>query len=59
MRWSMIAVAVLALAACGADGEPIQPVAQSAISLSTSGVGLGTQFAVPGIPLQVSLGTQL
>ncbi|ASM71204.1 MULTISPECIES: hypothetical protein [Roseobacteraceae] len=36
---TIAALSLLALAACGADGEPVQPTMNAGISLGTSGVG--------------------
>ncbi|NRB05738.1 MAG: hypothetical protein HRU30_21025 [Rhodobacteraceae bacterium] len=49
-------VMVLGLAACGADGEPVTPVARADISLSESGLHTATQVGVRKGGLSVSLG---
>ncbi|WP_299415561.1 hypothetical protein [uncultured Sulfitobacter sp.] len=55
MRKLMIA-SVLALAACGVDGEPVQPTGGVNVSLSPSGVGLGANVGLKKGPLRIGLG---
>ena len=60
MRKTVFAVIPLvAVAACGADGEPVQPTAQSSINISNHGVGVGTSLSFGSWPLTINLGTQL
>ncbi|WP_299028296.1 hypothetical protein [uncultured Sulfitobacter sp.] len=47
---------VLALAACGVDGEPVQPTGGVNVSLSPSGVGLGANVGLKKGPLRIGLG---
>ncbi|MAM23996.1 MAG: hypothetical protein CML55_01245 [Rhodobacteraceae bacterium] len=47
------------LAACGADGEPVRPTAQSLITLSSSGTYVSTNLGVTRGPLSLSLGLGL
>ncbi|SDX86542.1 hypothetical protein [Citreimonas salinaria] len=42
----LLILALLALAACGADGEPIRPEASSTVTLSNKGVGMSTAVRV-------------
>jgi hypothetical protein len=48
--------ALLALAACGVDGAPVQPVGGLNVSLTPSGVGLGAYVGLKKGPLQIGLG---
>ncbi|AXI41470.1 hypothetical protein [Sulfitobacter sp. SK011] len=59
MKSVLIVGAVLTLAACGVDGEPIYPTASSAVTLSNHGVSVGTNVALNQGPLWVSLGLGL
>ena len=57
MRMTLYMFGVLAiLAACGADGEPVQPTANVGVSVSTSGVHAGASVGVRKGPLAISLG---
>lgn len=55
MKRAML-LGVLMLAACGVDGEPMQPAGGVNVSLSPSGVGLGANMGLTSGPLQVGLG---
>lgn len=46
----------LMLAACGVDGEPVQPSGGANVSLTASGVGLGANVGFSKGPLRVGLG---
>ncbi len=48
--------ALLVLASCGADGEPIRPTFGAGVNVSSSGVHVGTNVGVSKGPLSVSLG---
>jgi hypothetical protein len=52
----LVTVAVLSLAACGVDGEPVQPQGGVNVSLSGAGVGLGANVGLRKGPLSVGLG---
>jgi ABC-type glycerol-3-phosphate transport system substrate-binding protein len=57
---TLMALAALSvLAACGADGEPVQPTMNSTITLSDSGVGANTSIAVNRGPVTIGLGLGL
>lgn len=56
MNRTLIAVALAALAACGADGEPAQPTGGASVTLSPSGLGVGGSVGVRRGPLSVGLG---
>ena len=47
------------LAACGAEGEPITPTANSSVTLSNNGVRLGTNLGLRKGPFNVSFGLGL
>lgn len=47
------------LAACGADGEPVQPTMNSTITLSNHGIGATTNVAVKRGPVTFGLGLGL
>ena len=46
MKRAFAIIALLGLAACGADGEPTPPHVNTAVTLSTSGVSLGSSVSV-------------
>jgi len=52
----LIVIASLLLAACGVDGEPVQPSGGVNVSLSGEGVGLGANVGLQQGPLRVGLG---
>ena len=56
MRTCLALIALAALAACGADGEPERPVANATVTLSDSGVQLGTNVGLRRGPVTVGLG---
>lgn len=56
--WLAVAVA-LSVAACGADGEPVQPTGGAIVTLSSSGIGLGTHVGLRQGPFSVGLGLGL
>ncbi|MEL6452557.1 MAG: hypothetical protein AAFQ19_14970 [Pseudomonadota bacterium] len=49
-------LALLALAACGADGEPVQPNAGLSIGIGSGGVHVGGTVGVTKGPLSVGVG---
>jgi hypothetical protein len=49
-------LSLLALAACGADGEPVKPTASSTITMSSSGVSVGTAVGLRRGPFSLALG---
>ncbi|MEH6646707.1 hypothetical protein [Sulfitobacter sp.] len=53
---TLIVLATLLVAACGVDGEPVQPSGGVDVSLSPSGVGLGANIGLNKGPLRVGLG---
>ena len=59
MKPLSLLIALLGLAACGADGEPVRPTAQSQITLSSSGTYVQTNLGVTRGPVSVSLGLGL
>jgi hypothetical protein len=52
-------LSVLALAACGADGEPITPTVNSNVTLGANGVNVGTNVRVGKGPFNLNLGLGL
>ena len=59
MRLPLMLGAVLLLAACGADGEPVQPTATANVTLNQNGIGLGTNLRLGKGPFSVNLGARL
>ena len=59
MRMIAAMIALAALAACGADGEPVQPTMNSTITLSNHGIGASTTVAVQKGPVRFGLGLGL
>ena len=56
--WLALGV-VASLAACGVDGEPVQPSGGATVTLSNSGLGLGTHVGLRQGPVSVGLGLGL
>jgi hypothetical protein len=54
MKRIAIVVLSLGLAACGADGEPIQPTANIGVSVGTNGVNTNVGVAVRKGPVSVA-----
>jgi len=52
----LVALAVLALAACGVDGEPVQPAGGVSVSLTPSEGTLEAELGAGQEPLQVGTG---
>lgn len=52
----LVILAAMLLAACGVDGEPVQPTGGVNVSLTPSGVGLGANLGLKKGPLRVGLG---
>ena len=59
MRLSLIVVSGLMLAACGVDGEPVQPTAQTSLNITQSGVSMGTHVRAGRGPFSINLGLGL
>jgi hypothetical protein len=55
-RIALAMVALCALAACGADGEPVQPSANVGVSVGTSGVHAGANVGVRKGPVSINIG---
>ena len=49
-------LAALALAACGVDGEPVQPTGGVKVGLNANGIGVGANVGLKKGPLRVGLG---
>lgn len=56
MRRIWIILGCATLAACGVDGEPVQPQAAAQVSLSNSGVHLAGVVGVRQGPFSLGLG---
>ncbi|NUH65001.1 hypothetical protein HTT03_06770 [Sulfitobacter sp. S0837] len=56
MKRSLAILSLLTLAACGADGEPVRPTASTSVTMSSSGVAVGTTLGVARGPFSVALG---
>ncbi len=52
-------LAVLALAGCGVDGEPVQPSVSTTIGVNSNGVNASTGVAVTKGPISVGVGLGL
>ncbi|MEP1535278.1 MAG: hypothetical protein ABJQ34_13545 [Paracoccaceae bacterium] len=59
MKRSIALLAFLTLAACGADGDPIQPTANLNVGLNSNGVHTGASVGVRKGPFGISLGKYL
>lgn len=55
MKKALVLTALL-LAACGVDGEPVQPTGGVNVSLTPSGVGLGANVGIKAGSLEIGLG---
>ena len=49
-------LALLALAACGADGAPVRPSASVGVGVGSDGVDLGSSFGVTDGTFSVGIG---
>jgi hypothetical protein len=52
----LVVLAAMLLAACGVDGEPVQPSGGVNVSLSPSGTSLGANLGLSKGPLTVGVG---
>jgi len=59
MRLPLILCAGLLLVGCGADGEPIQPSANTNVTLNQNGVRVGTNVRLGKGPFALNLGIGL
>ena len=48
--------AILALSACGVDGEPVQPTGGVKVGLNSNGIGAGAKVGLKKGPLRLGLG---
>ncbi|MEO0487186.1 MAG: hypothetical protein AAF092_14875 [Pseudomonadota bacterium] len=55
MRWIAL-LSLIAVAACGAEGEPVKPFATAGVSIGTGGVSVGGSTGVRAGPVTVSVG---
>jgi len=56
MKRVVVLIALLGVAACGADGEPVQPSANLNIGIGPGGVHTGASVGVTKGPISVGLG---
>lgn len=56
MRTLTALLSIAALAACGADGEPIRPSLNAGVGVSTSGVSVGGNVGVSKGPITLNFG---
>ncbi|MEL6100670.1 MAG: hypothetical protein AAFV87_05590 [Pseudomonadota bacterium] len=49
-------IALLFVASCGVDGEPVRPTADVAVGVGSSGVHAGARVGVESGPVRVSVG---
>ncbi len=59
MRWILVFCLGAGMAACGADGEPVQPTRNATITLTDTGLSGGLGLGVTRGPVSVSLGLGL
>lgn len=57
MKRILACVSLLALAACGADGEPIQPSMNANVGIGSAGVSASSGVTMTKGPFSVGLGT--
>jgi len=55
IRVSVLLLLATGLAACGADGEPIQPQVSQSVTLSSSGVSASTGLSLRKGPVTLSV----
>lgn len=55
MKRLVAVLSLLTLAACGADGEPQPPMVHSSVTLSNSGVSVGTGVSMGSGALRVGV----
>lgn len=58
-RPALLFLVCLAVAACGADGEPVQPTANVGVGVSSSGVHAGATVGVRKGPWTIGWGQHL
>lgn len=56
LRIAALLLSALALAACGADGEPVKPTANVNVGVGSSGVHTGASVGVRKGPWNISVG---
>jgi hypothetical protein len=59
MKTTLACVALLALAACGADGEPVTPTASTGVTPGAAGLFASSAIGVQRGPFAVTLGRRL
>ena len=57
MRYALALGGLLALAACGADGEPERPTARTTIDAGTNGVTIAQTLRRGPVTVRLGLGT--
>lgn len=57
MKRILACMSLVALAACGADGEPIQPSMNANVGIGSAGVSGSTGVTMKRGPFSVGLGT--
>ncbi|WP_165586946.1 hypothetical protein [Pseudaestuariivita atlantica] len=56
MKPVLTLMALLALAACGADGEPVKPTADASVTLGPGGVSSRASVGITRGPVSVRVG---
>lgn len=59
MRTAILVLSLLAVAGCGADGEPVQPTRDATITLTDAGLSGTARLGITQGPLTVSIGAGL
>lgn len=52
---AVLILALLGLAACGADGEPVRPTADATVSVGSGGAGVSTSVTLTSGPVSAGV----
>ena len=56
MKYAALFTMIIGLAACGADGEPLQPTANLGISIGSNGITPNASVGATSGPFSVAVG---
>ena len=59
MKAVVLMLGLIALASCGANGDPLRPTASSNLSIGTNGVSAGTNLGLSNGTFSVEIGQNL